>query len=244
MTFQIVTQNQSGELVTTSLAIADGTENDHASVIRLVRTYLDDLQEFGGVGFEIDSFDTAGGTQAREVAVLNEQQSTLLITYMRNNEIVRKFKKALVKAFYELKQAAKPVGLSTLEILAIAMKSEKVRLLAIEQRDHAIATKAHIGSRREVTAMVTASKAVREAAKLRDELGRNQRHATIIAVEKATGAKFGTQGFRPLQKWCKANDVTPEKVPCPRYGKAASWPASAWADCYDISLVDLFGEVA
>ncbi|KOR31050.1 hypothetical protein TI05_13110, partial [Achromatium sp. WMS3] len=37
-----------------------------------------------------------------EYAELNEQQSTLILTYMRNTLIVRDFKKKLVKAFWEL----------------------------------------------------------------------------------------------------------------------------------------------
>lgn len=103
--------DSTGEMVTTTVAIALGTENDHASVIKLVRTYQEDLEDFGRVGFEIQSFPTAGGMQSREVASLNEQQATLLLTYMRNSEIVRRFKKTLVKAFYEARSAtpaAKP----------------------------------------------------------------------------------------------------------------------------------------
>jgi len=103
----IVTLNN-GQAVTTSLAIAEGTENEHASVIKLVRTYQADLSEFGRVGFEIAPFETAGGMQSREVAILNEQQATLLLTYMRNSEIVRRFKMHLVKAFFELAKATKP----------------------------------------------------------------------------------------------------------------------------------------
>lgn len=91
-----------GQAVTTTLAIAEGTENEHASVIKLVRSYQTDLEEFGRVGFEIAPFETAGGTQRREVAILNEQQSTLLLTYMRNSEIVRAFKKRLVKEFWQM----------------------------------------------------------------------------------------------------------------------------------------------
>ena len=59
---EIVTLSN-GEAVTTTLAIAEGTEIDHASVIKLVRTYLADLEEFGRVGFEIAPFETAGGVQ-------------------------------------------------------------------------------------------------------------------------------------------------------------------------------------
>lgn len=96
------------EFATTSSIIASNTGNEHASVIKLVRTYQSDLEEFGRVGFEIEPFETAGGMQQREISVLNEQQATLLLTYMRNSDVVRKFKKALVKEFYRLRNDSQP----------------------------------------------------------------------------------------------------------------------------------------
>lgn len=92
------------EPMTTSLAIAEGTENTHKSVIQLVRKYVEDLQEFGSLAFEMRVMrqDGRGGEQG-EVAFLNEQQATLLITYLRNTDTVRRFKIALVKAFYEMR---------------------------------------------------------------------------------------------------------------------------------------------
>ena len=42
-----------GDAVTTTLAIAEGTLNDHASVIALARRYQADLEDFGLVRFEI-----------------------------------------------------------------------------------------------------------------------------------------------------------------------------------------------
>ena len=89
-----------GNTVTTSLAIAEGTNHEHAQVLRLVRTYLADLEEFGRVSFEIRPFETAGGSQQREVALLNEHQATLIIAFMRNIGVVKDFKKRLVKAFW------------------------------------------------------------------------------------------------------------------------------------------------
>lgn len=127
----IVTLNDTGCPVTTSLAIAEGVGNPHSSVIKLIRQNTSDLEEFGGVGFEIQPFETSGGTQQREIAYLNEQQSTLLMTYMRNNDVVRAFKKQLVKAFFELaqqRQAPAVENLSRLEILQLAMQSEEERL--------------------------------------------------------------------------------------------------------------------
>lgn len=87
------------EPMTTSLAIAEGTENTHESVIKLVRKYVEDLQEFGTFGFEIQK----SGGRPTEVAFLNEPQATLLITFLRNSEIVVRFKVALVKAFFEMR---------------------------------------------------------------------------------------------------------------------------------------------
>lgn len=93
-----------GELMTTTLAVAAGTANSHEAVIKLVRTHLSDFEEFGRVRFEIAPFATAGGQQKREIAFLNEDQAMLLITYMRNNVIVRRFKVALVRGFSEVRQ--------------------------------------------------------------------------------------------------------------------------------------------
>ncbi|MFN7073894.1 Rha family transcriptional regulator, partial [Proteus mirabilis] len=66
---------------------------------------VDDLNEFGRVAFEMRSFDTDGGRQKQQVALLNEQQATLLITYMRNNDVVREFKKKLVSEFFKMRSA-------------------------------------------------------------------------------------------------------------------------------------------
>lgn len=95
------------EPMTTSLAIADGVQMEHSSILKLIRNHLESLASFGRVGFEIQPFDTAGGKQWRDVYFLNEPQSTLLITFMRNSEIVIAFKIALVKAFFELRDRVK-----------------------------------------------------------------------------------------------------------------------------------------
>lgn len=99
-----IIQSESGLLVD-SLAIADGVELEHASVLKLVRTHEASLAAFGRVGFQIRPFATAGGTQNRQVALLNEHQATLLGTFMKNSAKVVAFKVALVKAFYEMREA-------------------------------------------------------------------------------------------------------------------------------------------
>ncbi|MEV9060080.1 Rha family transcriptional regulator [Klebsiella quasipneumoniae] len=93
------------DLVTNSVAIANGVEKDHKPVIQLIRKYKTDLEEFGRVEFEVRPFQTDGGMQKQEIALLNEQQTTLLITYMRNSDIVRDFKKRLVAEFFRMRSA-------------------------------------------------------------------------------------------------------------------------------------------
>ena len=70
-------------------------------MIRLVRDNLADFEEFGRVGFEIAPFETPGGVQHREVALLYEQQATLLVTYMRNGEVVREFQEGARQGAYQ-----------------------------------------------------------------------------------------------------------------------------------------------
>ncbi len=236
-----------GAAVASTAAIAAGTENEHASVIALVRKYQADFEEFGRVRFEIEPFETAGGTQAREVALLDEPQATLLLTFMRNTEIVRGFKKKLVREFWELVQersrARSSMPENYIEALEHLLASKRSEQLALEQRDDAIATKAEIGSRREATAMATASAAVRKVMHLENELGRGCQHATVTAVERAAHRSFGGQGFRPLKNWCDSHGVSAPKVQDPRFGWVRSWPAAAWAAVYQIDLAELFGAV-
>ncbi|KOR28343.1 hypothetical protein TI04_11210, partial [Achromatium sp. WMS2] len=45
--------DETGAAYTTTLIIAEGTGVEHKAVIQLVRTYIDDLQEFGLVTFQM-----------------------------------------------------------------------------------------------------------------------------------------------------------------------------------------------
>ena len=128
--------------------------------------------------------------------------------------------------------------ITALEHLLATKRSEQ---LALEQRDHAIATKAEIGSRREATAMATASAAVRESRQLKERLGLGVTQATILAVEKTLRRKFGAAGWRPLRKWCDAQGIKVPRVNHPTYGSVLAWPAAAWAAVYQIDLAELFG---
>ena len=89
---------------TTTLQIALGLGLQHASVIKLVRTYRPDFAEFSPIRFEIrkgEALPQGGFAKATEYAILDEQQATFLMTLLKNSPRVIAFKKALVKAFFE-----------------------------------------------------------------------------------------------------------------------------------------------
>ena len=94
-----------GEPMASSLVIAKGMRAKHRNVIQLVRNHQLAIEQLGRVAFEMQSFGTAGGTQAREVALLNEQQTALLISLMRNSKEVVEFKVRLIREFYRMRDA-------------------------------------------------------------------------------------------------------------------------------------------
>lgn len=89
------------EPYTTSEIIAECAELKHDTVQSLIRNHKDDLEVFGIYGFEIRKLNGRG--RPRKIYHLNEQQATLLITYLDNTKPVREFKRNLVKAFFEMR---------------------------------------------------------------------------------------------------------------------------------------------
>lgn len=92
------------EPYTTADTVAQYAQVQKQTVEHLVRKHMKDLEEFGKVGFEIRAVEGSKTGQYAKIYHLNEQQATLLITYLRNTERVRQFKKALVRGFFEARQ--------------------------------------------------------------------------------------------------------------------------------------------
>lgn len=107
MTTQLVFA-RNGQALTTSEIIAQGVGVQHKNILALVRNYQADFETFGVFAFETRKVDNPQGGRPETFAILNEQQATLLVTYCKNTETVRKFKVALVKAFYEMREQLHP----------------------------------------------------------------------------------------------------------------------------------------
>jgi len=218
-----------------SREIAELTGKQHKHVMVDIGKMLVDLEEDEPL-FRHIYFDSMNREQ-REYQLGRELTETLLTGYsaVLRRKVIARWRE--LEGQVATHAPALPQDyIQALESLLAAKKSE---VLAIEQRDHAIATKAQIGSKREATAMATASAAKRETAKLKDQLGFSARHASILQVEDATGCDYG---FAELRRWCKANEVTPESVPDKRYPNGVkAWPAGAWGAVYGVDLAELFG---
>lgn len=94
------------EPLAASDALAAGVVLPHASVIKLVRKHRTSLERFGPLRFEIrPRLKGRHGGGDVEIALLNEQQATLLISMLRNSPIVIECKVRLVEEFYRMRTA-------------------------------------------------------------------------------------------------------------------------------------------
>lgn len=146
----MITQNESSliqvstygdQLVVDSRLIAAQLGIEHPSLLRTIEKYLDRLQRYSPVRFEIDVVKRPqGGTFNLRYAWLDEKQATLLMTYSRNTEQVLDCKDALVDAFEKAKRI-------------IPLQSDRIQELELELQlataltQKAIAEKAVIDTR-------------------------------------------------------------------------------------------------
>jgi phage regulator Rha-like protein len=109
----LTTNNQSSNIVfekkssvfTNSMIISEKSENQHESVVRMITANMSDFEEYGQVEFT----DFKSGKRGRPTRVynLNQPQATLLMTFLDNSESVKKFKKDLVRAFFQMESFIK-----------------------------------------------------------------------------------------------------------------------------------------
>ncbi|HEM5983838.1 Rha family transcriptional regulator [Streptococcus suis] len=92
------------EPYTTHDIIAECAEVENISVRKLIDKHKTRLESFGVLSFEIHKPEKGSlGGRPRKVYRLNEQQATLLVTYLGNTDPVLNFKTNLVKAFFEMR---------------------------------------------------------------------------------------------------------------------------------------------
>ena len=104
-------------IVTNSLIIAEGTQNEHRAILQLIGKYEEKFNRWGKVYFSHlkcgnNERDLRG--RPTRIAFLNEQQATFLITLLRNTDIVLDFKSELVDQFYKMREMLNdPIRIAT-----------------------------------------------------------------------------------------------------------------------------------
>jgi hypothetical protein len=98
---ELVYMDGKKEPYTLSSIVAECTNLQHHTITRTIRKHQARFERFGKVGFKIQALKS--GQSAKDF-ILNEQQATLLVTFLKNTEQVANFKENLVRAFFEMRE--------------------------------------------------------------------------------------------------------------------------------------------
>lgn len=98
---ELVYMDGKKEPYTLSSIVAGCTGLQHHTITKTIRKHQARFERFGKVGFKIQAMESG---QSTKDYVLNEQQATLLVTFLKNTEQVANFKTNLVKAFFEMRE--------------------------------------------------------------------------------------------------------------------------------------------
>lgn len=92
------------EPFTTSDVIAEHAGVRHHAVQQMIQKHESDFRTFGVIAFQMRKPPSGSkGGRPETIYHLNEQQATLLMTYLKNTAQVRAFKKELVRQFYAMR---------------------------------------------------------------------------------------------------------------------------------------------
>ena len=116
------------------------------------------------------------------------------------------------------------------------LEKEKTKLEK-EAKEEAIRTKALIGSKREATAMNTASTAVKKVKKLEVALDVSREYASTKRVTIAANYS-DSEVHRPLGTYCKKHNIATKIIEDNSFDFVKSYPAYAWKGVYDIDIQD------
>ena len=98
---ELVYMDGKKEPYTLSSIVAGCTGLQHHTITKTIRKHQARFEQFGKVGFKIQAMESGQNTKDY---ILNEQQATLLVTFLKNTEQVANFKTNLVKAFFEMRE--------------------------------------------------------------------------------------------------------------------------------------------
>lgn len=213
----LIATNQN--LTMSSREIAELVESRHDSVKRTIERLVESniIQSTPLVDFK-----NANNVTGQEY-LINKRDSYVVVA-----QLCPAFTARLVDRWQELEALQAP-KLPTTYIEAL-----QALLIAEQEKQHAIATKAEIGNRREATAMNTASQAVKKANALEIELDRSKDYATVKRMEMLHhGVKFD---WRKLKATCADMGIEPLAVFDQNYGTVKAYHRDVWQETYALTF--------
>lgn len=205
----------------TSLEIAEVVGKRHDNVKRTIETLAE-----GGliVRPQIEDghdTDTLGRPRITQIYRVGERDSYVVVARL-SPEVTAKL--------VDFWQKYKNEGIPDFTNPAIAARAWAEQF---EARQLAERTKAQIGSRREATAMATASAATRKVGQLEIELDRSHDYASVKRMEHHYQRSFP---WRPLKKFSEENGLKIIGAFDANYGKVNTYHADAWRAVYEIDV--------
>ncbi len=231
--------------------IAEVTGKLHKSVLRDTRKMIVDL--YGEEGQTFDEFIANGSVLSHADGTNLYHQGFQIVMDGRGEyvaEIILDREHAMTLASgYDVKLRKRLIDkLSSLENSATPSTPrnmiEALRLAAdaMERAEVAERTKAEIGTRREATAMNTASQAVKKANKLEVEMDRSQQYATVKRMEMLWhGQKFS---WRELKATAVEMGIPPIDVFDANYGTVKAYHADVWLEAYALEIPSTSGRAS
>jgi len=203
-----------------------------------VKNAIDTEFDKGG-RFNLTPLQTAGGLQNFIMITESELYFVLMRSDKPNAKPFRMFvnKEVLpsIRKTGSYTQNFIPQDLPT-ALRAYANEVEQ-KELALKQRDQALATKAWIGSKREATAMATASAAKRENERLKVELDKSKEWASIKKVAGELGVSEGKFKYADLRRKSNELGLDRPKIKDNNYPDGIRlYHKDAWAAVYDIDI--------
>ena len=166
---------------------------------------------------------------------LNEEQA-LLVATLSDAPRAPDVRRDLIRTFVAVRRgeiAASPPAVPNFSDPAAAARAWADQY---EARVLAERTKAEIGSRREATAMATASRAREKAKRLEILLDRSTEWASIKRMEIVhKGRAFD---WRVLKRVSAEVGFPPRDIPDPNFDTVKSYHASAWRQAYALEIAD------
>ncbi|WP_122871474.1 antA/AntB antirepressor family protein [Campylobacter showae] len=157
------------------------------------------------------------------------------IAMLERNEVGKKVRRYFIEFEKMHKQNFIPQDLPT-ALRAYANEVEQ-KELALKQRDQALATKAWIGSKREATAMATASAAKRENERLKVELDKSKEWASIKKVAGELGVMENKFRYADLRRKSNELGLDRPKIKDKNYPDGIRlYHKDVWAAVYDIDI--------